>query len=145
MQSKISTVLIAIVLLSAVVVGLMAFRNAFLNRSIDSYSITYEVTSDVGVESVLWTGAPDGDRTGASVERSAHSPLGVPFTTDAVVAAGEPARIQATPVGEGAASCRIVKDVGMTDEAVLAEATSATPGASVTCEATMPIGKGFKD
>ncbi|MFF3063467.1 hypothetical protein ACFVQ3_02815 [Oerskovia sp. NPDC057915] len=146
MQSKVGPVLVvigSILGIALLVVGFLAVRTAIVDRPIDSYFLTYEVTSDTGVEAVVWTQAPAGDRTGASVEQSEPGPVGSPFTTEAVVAAGQPARVEATPAGEGTASCRVVKDVGRTNEAVLVEATSATPGAPVTCDVTMPTGQGF--
>lgn len=146
-QSKVGPVLVvvgSILGIALLVVGFLALRTAIIDRPIDSYFLTYEVTSDTGVESVVWTQAPAGDRTGTSVEQSAPGPVGSPFTTEAVVAAGQPARIEATPAGEGIVSCRVLKDVGRTNEAVLVEATSTVPGAPVTCDVTMPADGTFE-
>ena len=146
-QSKVGPVLVvvgSILGIALLVVGFLALRTAIIDRPIDSYFLTYEVTSDTGVESVVWTQAPAGDRTGESVEQSAPGPVESPFTTEAVVAAGQPARVEATPAGEGTASCRVLKDVGRTNEAVLVEATSATPGAPVTCDVTLPADGTFE-
>lgn len=146
MQSKVGPVLVvvgSILGIALLVVGFLALRTAIIDRPIDSYFLTYEITSDTGVESVAWTQAPAGDRTGESVEQNAPGPVESPFTTEAVVAAGQPARVEATPTGEGTASCRVLKDVGRTNEAVLVEATSAAPGEAVTCDVTMPTDQTF--
>lgn len=60
-QSKVGPVLVvvgSILGIALLVVGFLALRTAIIDRPIDSYFLTYEVTSDAGVESVVWTQAP---------------------------------------------------------------------------------------
>ena len=145
--SKVGPVLVvigSILGIALLVASLLVLRTAMMQRPVDSYFLGYEATSAAGIESVSWTQAPAGDRTGTSVEESASGAVGSPYTTEAVVAAGQPARIEVEPVGDGVASCRIVKDRGRTNEAILAEATSAGPGETATCAVTMPTGATFE-
>jgi hypothetical protein len=146
-QSKTGPVLVvvgAILGIALLVLGFFALQGLLINRAIDSYYVAYEVTSDVGLGSVTWTDAPNPDHAEGVVERSAPVPVGSPFSSEAIVAAGDPARVVATPSGQGTATCRVVKDPGASNEKVLAEVTSLAPGEPVTCEVVMPTDGTFE-
>jgi hypothetical protein len=146
-QNKIGPVLVVIGSIAGIallVLGFFALQDKIIHRAIDSYYVEYEVTSDAGLESVTWTDAADPDHAGSNVEKSASTPVSSPFTSEAIIAAGEAARVEATPSGEGTATCRIVKDPGAENERVLVEAASAAPGEVATCEIVMPADGRFE-
>ncbi len=94
-----------------------------------AWAITYEVTTEpavAGPVQIEYVANPDRYRKQApqSLSRVAI----IPFRLEAVINAGETARITATPAGNEALVCRILLD----GEKVLASAT-ATPGQDVTC------------
>lgn len=141
MQNKIGPVLVVIGSIAGIallVLGFFALQDKIIHRAIDSYYVVYEATSDAGLEAVTWTDMAEPDRREGIVEESATAPVGTPFTSEAVVPAGEPARVRATPSVEGTATCRIVRDPGRGNEKVLVEAASAAPGEVATCEIVMP-------
>lgn len=116
---------------ATVAAAALAGLAACSNPTGKSWAITYEVTGTGTLASVSY--GESGNRYEDKV--AAHEltgPLGLPWKQDAVVAAGQPASVTATPSGAAALTCRILLD--KTKE--LAKATSPAPGKPVTCKHT---------
>ncbi|RJQ80276.1 hypothetical protein D5S17_07300 [Pseudonocardiaceae bacterium YIM PH 21723] len=139
-----STIVKAIigVIAALVIVSVLAFAYGSTNNDIDSYGITYEAGSTDPAKIEYWATPSGGKRTAAPVAVDADKQKGAAFSQESIVAAGSSAKIIVTPVGNTIASCKIVLDKRLGNNAtVLAEVVSTTPGQPVTCEKALPKGQ----
>lgn len=95
-----------------------------------AWAITYEVKAQPADTVVDVTYTESADRYRKETPQTATTSKPLPWQYEAVINAGEKARVTATPKGDQVLTCRILLD-GVKELA----ASTAKPGQQVTCEA----------